>query len=84
IEGVLVTLFNGRTPVHKTNVHSLYRFLQVRKIDVLDEKISQTIKLGESVYQYQQPAVMVKEYKQNTAVMAYHSVAKQIIDKYSK
>lgn len=84
IEGVLVTLFNGRTTAHKTNVQSLYRFLQARKISVFDEKIPQTIKIGESVYQHQKPAVMVKDYKNNTAVLAYHSVAKQIINKHSK
>ncbi|EZW28306.1 ParA family protein [Staphylococcus aureus] len=83
IEGVLVTLYKGKTNAHKTNVLSLYKFLQARKIKVFDEKIPQTIKVGESIYKYQKPAVMVNEYKNNPAIEAYKSVAESIVAKNS-
>ncbi|MFY2153987.1 ParA family protein [Mammaliicoccus sciuri] len=80
IEGILVTLYRENTNLHKINLLDLYKFAQQRKIDVFEEKIPHTIKVGEAPLMYRQPAVLVDEYKHLDAVKNYKEIAKKIIE----
>ncbi|WP_204201115.1 ParA family protein [Mammaliicoccus sciuri] len=80
IEGILVTMYRENTNLHKTNLLDLYKFAQQRKINVFEEKIPHTIKLGEAPFMYRQPAVLVDEFKNLDAVKNYKTIAKKIIE----
>lgn len=78
IEGVLVTLYDGRTNTHKSNLIELTKFLEAKKISMFDAVIKKTIKMSESIFTYRMPSVLVDKYMDNDVIKAYHLVVDEI------
>lgn len=78
IEGVLVTLYDGRTNTHKSNLIELTKFLEAKKISMFDALIKKTIKMSESIFTYRMPSVLVNKYIDNDVIKAYHLVVDEI------